>query len=141
MDEVAAEATSMPRFRAEVVGTLALLALGLAAIGIFGVLTFSVRERSREFAIRIALGARPNDIVRLVCTGVAAIVGAGVAIGLTGSAMLTRLIASLLYGVTPLDPVTFASVPIVLAAAAVTACVAPTLRAVRTDPAAMLKDE
>jgi putative ABC transport system permease protein len=141
MDEVAAEATSLPRFRAALVTTLALLALGLAAVGIFAVLTFAVRERGREFGIRMALGARANDILRLVLANGAVIVGAGTALGVAGAAVLSRFLASLLYGVAPLDPVTFAAAPLVLAVTALAASVAPAVRAVRTDPAVTLKAE
>ena len=141
MDEVASEATQAPRFRAALVSTFATMALVLAAVGIFGVLTFSVRERTREFGVRVALGATTRDILRLVVQSGVKIAGAGVAIGLVAAALLTRMLASLLFGVTPLDPVTFVAAPAVLVVTALAACVAPALRAVRIDPAVTLRQE
>jgi putative ABC transport system permease protein len=141
MDEVAAEATQGPRFRAALVGTFAGIALALAAVGIFGVLTFSVRERMREFGVRVALGASTADILRLVVGNGLKIAVSGVAIGLAAAAVLTRTLASLLFGVTPLDPVTFLAAPALLVTTALVACVAPALRAVRVDPAVTLRQE
>jgi len=141
MDEVASEATQGPRFRATLVSTFATIALVLAAVGIFGVLTFSVRERTREFGVRVALGATTRDILRLVVRSGVKLAGTGVAIGLFAAALLTRTLASLLFGVTPLDPVTFVTAPAVLVATALAACVAPAMRAVRVDPAVTLRQE
>ena len=141
MDEVAAEATSRPRFRATLVSTFALLSLALAAVGIFGVLTFTVRERTREFGVRIALGATRADILGLVVGAGMKIAGSGALVGLGGAAILTRTLASLLFGVTPLDPVTFVGAPVVLVATALVASMLPALRAVRVDPAVTLRQE
>jgi putative ABC transport system permease protein len=141
MEDIGAESVVRPRFRAGLVGTFALMALVLAAVGIFGVLTFSVRERSREFGIRMALGAGAPDILRLVLGSGVQIAGIGVAIGLVVSAALTRSLASLLYGVTPLDPITFLAAPAVLGATAIVACVAPALMALRAEPAVTLRQE
>ena len=99
MEEVAAEATSQPRFRAELVGTFAALALVLATVGIFGVLAFSVGQRAREFGIRLALGARAHDVLRLVLGGALKMTAAGVAIGLATAAILTRFLGTLLFAV------------------------------------------
>jgi predicted permease len=141
MDEVAAEATERPRFRAALVSTFAAMALVLAAVGIFGVLTFSVRERRREFGVRMALGATSGDILRLVLGAGVRIAGTGAVIGIAAAAFLTRTLASLLFGVTPLDPVTFAAAPALLVITALVACVAPAVRAVRVDPAVTLRQE
>ena len=141
MDEVASEATRGPRFRATLVSTFATIALVLAAVGIFGVLTFSVRERTREFGVRVALGATTRDILRLVVRSGVKLAGTGVAIGLFAAVLLTRTLASLLFGVTPLDPVTFVTAPAVLAVTALAACVAPAMRAIRVDPAVTLRQE
>jgi ABC-type antimicrobial peptide transport system permease subunit len=100
-----------------------------------------VRERTREFGLRMALGARASDILRLVLGGGAHIAGVGVAIGIAASAAMTRLLGSLLYGVTPLDPVTFFAAPAILAVTAIAACAAPALLAVRADPAVTLREE
>jgi putative ABC transport system permease protein len=141
MDEVAAEATSRPRFRATLVSTFALLSLALAAVGIFGVLTFTVRERTREFGVRMALGATRAHILSLVVGAGMKIAGAGALVGLAGTALLTRTLASLLFGVTPFDPMTFLVAPAVLVTTALVASVLPALRAVRVDPAVTLRQE
>jgi putative ABC transport system permease protein len=141
MEEVAAESVAQPKFRAELVGTFAGLALALAAVGIFGVLAFAVSQRTREFGIRMALGARASDVLRLVVAGGLKIVAIGIAIGLAAAAALTRLLATLLFGVTPLDPATFLGAPAVLALVALAACAAPALRAARVDPAIALRQE
>ncbi|HEX3646169.1 MAG TPA: ABC transporter permease [Vicinamibacterales bacterium] len=141
MAEVAAEATSQPRFRAELVGVFALLALALAAVGISGVLAVSVGQRAREFGIRMALGARAHDVLRLVLSDALKMTAAGVAIGLVAAAALTRLLGSLLFAVRPTDPVTFAGSAGVLAAAALLACALPAWRATRVDPAVSLRQE
>jgi len=141
MDEVAAAATSQPRFRAELVGLFAVLALILAAVGIFGVLAFSVGQRAREFGIRVALGARSPDVLRLVLGGALKMTGAGVAIGLLAAAGLTRLLGTLLFAVEPTDPITFVGTAAVLGTAALIACALPAWRATRLDPAIILRSE
>ena len=141
MEEVAAESTSQPRFRAELVGVFAVLALMLAAVGIFGVLAFSVGQRAREFGIRVALGARTRDVVRLVLGGALEMTAAGVAIGLAAAAVLTRFLGTLLFAVKPTDPVTFVVTAAVLASAALVACALPAWRATRVDPAVTLRQE
>ena len=141
MDEVAGEATSQPRFRAEVVAVFAAIALVLATVGIFGVLAYSVNQRAREFGIRVALGARANDVLRLVMLGALRVTGSGIAIGLAAAAALARFLNALLFGVQPLDPVTFAATTAVLAGAAIIACIAPAWKAMRLDPVVTLKIE
>lgn len=141
VDEVAAESVSQPRFRAQLVGSFAALALVLAAIGIFGVLAFSVSQRTREFGIRMALGAQSADVLRMVAANGLKIVGGGIAIGLAGAAMLTRSLGSLLYGVKPGDPITSVAAPAVLALVALGACALPALRASRVNPAEALRQE
>jgi putative ABC transport system permease protein len=141
MDEVAAEATSQPRFRAELVGLFAVLALALAAVGIFGVLAFSVGQRAREFGIRVALGAQSRDVLQLVLGGALKMTGAGVAIGLAAAAVLTRLLGTLLFNVQPIDPITFVGAAAVLATAALVAGAVPAWRATRADPAVTLRQD
>jgi putative ABC transport system permease protein len=141
MDEVAAQSTAQPRFRAQLVGSFGALALVLAAIGIFGVLAFSVSQRRREFGIRMALGARSADVLRMVAANGLRIALTGIAIGLAGAALLTRLLAALLYGVKPADPATFVAAPLVLAVVALAACAAPAWHASRVDPAEALRQE
>jgi putative ABC transport system permease protein len=141
MQEVFLRSTAQPRFRAELVGTFAMLALLLAAVGIFGVLAFAVSQRTREFGIRMALGARGGDVLRLVLNSGLKLTLIGIAIGLGAAALLTRSLGSLLFAVTPLDPLTFAIATITLATVAIAACAAPALRAARVDPAVTLRQE
>jgi putative ABC transport system permease protein len=141
MREIEAESVTRPRFRAGLVGTFAVLALTLAAIGIFGVLTFSVRERTREFGIRLALGARVGDVMWLIVGSGARIAGVGIALGLLLSSVLTRSLASLLYGVAPLDPITYAAVSGTVTVTALVACITPGWSALHTDPAVTLRQE
>jgi putative ABC transport system permease protein len=141
MEEVTAEATSQPRFRAELVGLFAVLALLLAAVGVFGVLAFSVGQRTREFGIRVALGARTSHVLRLVLAGAFKMTAAGVVIGLAASAALTRFLGTLLFAVQPTDPVTFAGTAAMLTLAALVACALPAWRATRVDPAVALRQE
>ncbi|HWZ34403.1 MAG TPA: ABC transporter permease [Bryobacteraceae bacterium] len=141
MEQVASASFAPPRFRAALVGTLAALAIVLAAVGIFGVLAFSVSQRTREFGVRMALGARTVDVVRLVLGGGLKIIAGGIVVGLAGAAVLTRSIGSLLFGVKPLDPVTFLAAPALLALIALVACSVPAMRAARVDPAVALRQE
>lgn len=139
MEEVAAEATARPRFRAQLIGAFAALAVVLAAVGIFSVLMFTVQERAREFGIRLALGAQRSDVFRLVLSGGVRVTAIGVAIGLFASALLVRSLNSLLFEVAPFDPIAFAAATGGVAAIALAASVAPALRAVRSDPSATLR--
>jgi putative ABC transport system permease protein len=141
MEEVAAEATSQPRFRAELVSLFAALAVALAAIGIFGVLAFSVRQRTRELGIRVALGANTVDVLRLVLGGALKMSAAGVAIGLAGAAALTRFLETLLFAVRPLDTVTFIATAGVLLLTALVASAVPAWGAMRVDPAVALRQD
>jgi len=141
MDEVAGQSIAQPRFRAELVGAFAALASILASVGVFGVLAFAVSQRTREFGIRMALGARSSDVLRLVLRGGLKITAAGLAIGVAAAAALTRFLASLLFGVKPLDPIAFLAAAAMLALLALVACAAPALRAARVDPAVTLRQE
>jgi putative ABC transport system permease protein len=141
MEQVASDATSRPRFRAQLVGVFASLAAMLAAIGIFSVLMFTVQQRAREFGIRMALGARAGDIFRLVLGGALRLTGAGLAIGLIASFLLVRSLTTLLFGIEPFDLLAFAAATIGVAAVALAACLAPALRAMRADPAHALRAE
>jgi putative ABC transport system permease protein len=141
MEEVVSETVAQPRFRAELVGAFAALALVLSAVGIFGVLTFSVSQRMREFGIRSALGAQAGDLLRMVVAGGLRITAIGLAIGLAAATALTRSLGSLLFGVRPLDFATFLAAPAILALVALLACAAPAVRAARVDPAVALRQE
>jgi predicted permease len=129
------------RFLLLLAGVFAGSALLLAAVGIYGLVAHSVTRRTQEIGVRIALGAQRNDVLRLVVGESARLAAAGVAIGLALSLALTRLISSLLFGVTPADPVTFISVAAILSAAALFASYIPARRAMRVDPIVALRYE
>jgi putative ABC transport system permease protein len=133
--------TAPHRFRALIVATFAALALALALVGIFGVLTYSVEQRMREFGVRIALGATAASVLSLVLGSVARVIALGTVVGLVAAAGLGQVISMFLVGVRPLDPVTFASVAVVLAVTAALAAAAPALRAVRVDPVEAFRNE
>ena len=141
IEVVASEATARPRFRAVLVGMFAALALCLAMVGVFGVLAYSVQQRVREFGVRIAMGAGTVDMVRLVVGNAARLLAVGLAIGLAGAAVLGRWLATLVYPITPLDPVTFSLVPIVLLVTAGLAVAVPAIRAMRVDPVVAFRSE
>jgi predicted permease len=130
---------AQPRLYSVLVGAFAVLALVIASAGLFGAVSYSVSRRTRELGVRAALGATPADLVRLVLRQGLAIAAAGVAIGLASAASAASLVSSLVYGVDPRDPWTFAVVPIVLVALAMLACLVPALRASRVDPLEALR--
>jgi predicted permease len=123
------------------IGLFAALALTLAAAGIYGVISYSVTKRTQEFGIRLALGADAKRLLRLVLSHGAGLAGLGLVVGAAGAFALTRLLKSLLVGVTPTDPATFAAVGILLAAVALIACLIPARRAMRVDPIVALRYE
>ena len=139
LDDVAREATGRHRFRAVLVVTFAALALVLAVIGVFGLLAYSVQQRLRDFAVRRAMGATTNDVLRIVVGSAVRLVVTGAVIGLVLAVLASRLLTAVLFGVEPLDPATFAAVTIVIALTTAFAAVAPALRATRIDPAAALR--
>ncbi|MGE4082338.1 MAG: ADOP family duplicated permease [Vicinamibacterales bacterium] len=139
LDDVADTATSAHRFRAVLVVAFAALALVLAMVGVFGILAYSVQQRTADFAVRRAMGATSRDVVRLVAGSAARVILAGAAIGVVLAAGATRWLTSVLYGVAPLDPITFLWVGVVLATTATLAVAAPAWRAVRVDPAVTLR--
>jgi ABC-type antimicrobial peptide transport system permease subunit len=141
MDQVAWDATARPRFRAVMVMTFAALALLLAMVGVFGVLSYGVQQRIREFGVRIALGASAGTILKMVLASAARVIGAGALIGLVLAALLAQSIATFLFGVTPLDPLTFAGVVVVLGITAAVASVIPAYRAARVDPVVAFRNE
>jgi len=141
LDDVARTANTRPRFRAAVVVTFAGLALVLAMVGVFGVLAYSVQQRTREFGVRIALGASAGNVLGMVLANAARMIGAGAIIGLILAAMLAQTIATFLFGVTPLDPLTFAAVVVVLGVTAAIASAVPAIRAERVDPVVAFRSE
>jgi putative ABC transport system permease protein len=140
LEEQVAGTVSQPRFSMLLLTLFAALALVLAAIGIYGVISYSVALRTQEIGVRIALGARPRDVVGMVMRQVFAITGLGIVIGGVGAFAAGSLLTSLLFGVHPSDPVTFAAVAIVLAGVAVVAAAVPARRAARLDPVSALRE-
>ena len=141
MNELVSAAQSRPRFLTLLLTLFAGVALALAAVGIYGVISYSVARRTREFGLRMALGAQHADVMTLVLGSGLRLAFTGVFIGLVGAFALTRFLASLLFGVTPTDPATFVIVPMVLAAVAGLATYIPARRATRVDPMVALRNE
>jgi len=141
MEDVVAAAVATERFALQMVGLFAAVALALALIGVYGVISYAVSRRAREIAIRSALGAQPADTLRLVLGQAAKPILAGLGIGGLASAFLTRVLVSLLYQVSAIDPLTFAAVPLLLAVGTFAACIIPARRALRLDPMAILRSE
>jgi putative ABC transport system permease protein len=141
MDEVLETGAAQPRFTTYLLGGLAATAFLLSMVGIYGVIAYSVAERTQEMGIRIALGADGRDILGLVLGHGLAVAGTGIAIGLAAAFALTRLMSSLLYRVTVTDPATFIAGPALFAAVALVASYLPARRATRVDPAIALRAE
>jgi putative ABC transport system permease protein len=141
LEDVEWRATGRHRFRAVMVAAFAALAVVLAMVGVFGILAYSVQQRIRDFGVRRALGATSADVMRLVIGSAIRVVGAGAAIGLVLAAMSGRLMATMLFGVQPLDFVTFALVVLVLSITAAISMAGPAWRAARIDPAAALRSK
>ena len=141
MDDVVANSLSQPKFNMLLLGTFAGLALLLAAIGIYSVLSYSVRQRVPEIGIRLALGARMGDVLRMVVVEGIKPTLLGAAIGTVAALGLGRLVASLIFQVRPADPLTFIAVAAVLAVIALLACIVPAYRASKVDPVIALRNE
>ena len=118
-----------------------MVALFLAALGLYGLLAYAVSRRTREIGVRVAVGARPGDVRRLVLREGLGLAAAGIVLGLAGAAAAARLLARLLYEVGPADPVMFAAGPLVLLAVVAVACLLPARRATRVDPVVALRTE
>jgi putative ABC transport system permease protein len=141
MDEIISGLVSAQRLAFLLLAVFAFLALVLATIGIYGVTSYLVSERTHEIGLRVALGAQPGDISRLVLGHGARLAGIGIICGAVAALALTRLLASLLFGVGANDPLTFVAVGILLTLVSLAACYIPARRATRVDPMAALRNE
>jgi len=141
MEEMVADSGSLRRFDMWLIGTFAALALILAAIGVYGVMAYSVSQRTREIGIRVALGAQNHNVLQLIMKQGAWLAVTGVGVGLIGAFALTRLMATLLFGVTPTDLATFSLVPWIVLALILVGCYIPARRAASLDPVVALREE
>jgi putative ABC transport system permease protein len=141
MTDLVAGSVARRRFNALLTGLFAAVALLLASIGIFGVTAYTVAMRTHEIGVRMALGARAADVLRLVLWQGLRLILLGVAVGLLGSLAMTSVLAGMLYGVTPTDAPTFAAVSLLMTVVALLACYVPARRATRVDPMIALRYE
>jgi putative ABC transport system permease protein len=144
MEKIVAASVARPRFNMLLLGIFATVALVLAAVGLYGVISYSVGQRAHEIGIRMALGAKRSDVLGMVLRQGMTLVAAGLAVGLAAALVMSRLLASLsslLYDVSATDPAILAGVVVVLAAAAMVACTLPALKATRVDPVTALRCE
>jgi predicted permease len=141
LEKTVADSISNKRFTMTLLGAFALLALLLASIGIYGVLSYMVGQRSKEIGVRMALGAQKFDVLRMVLKDGARMTLLGIVLGLVGAVCLTRLLRTMLYGVSSTDPLTFISVAALLGAIAMLACYVPARRAMKVDPMEALRHQ
>jgi putative ABC transport system permease protein len=139
MDEIVGDSLSQRRFNTALLALFAFVAVALAAVGIYGVMSYTVSQRTREMGIRMALGAKQSDITKLVTSNGARLAALGIAIGVVAAAISSRLMSSLLFGITATDPMTFVFTALLLAAVTLLASYIPSRRAARTDPIAALR--
>jgi putative ABC transport system permease protein len=141
MDDVINSSVASRRTNTFLLTVFGAAALLLAGVGVYGVLSCGVSERTREIGVRVALGAQRNDLVKLVVRQGTLLATAGIVIGLAGACVLSRIMASILYEVSPRDPRVFAGAPLLLAVVSVLAVLLPALRATRVDPIVALRNE
>ncbi len=141
LDEVFSAAISQERFQALMLGLSAALALVLACVGLYGVISYFVVQRTHEIGVRMALGAQPVDVLRLVIRQGMLLTFMGLVVGIVAGTFVTRVLTDMLFGVTPRDPLTFAGVPVLLLVVAFLACYIPARRATRIDPLVALRYE
>jgi putative ABC transport system permease protein len=141
MDQLVARSVSEPRFNMLLLAVFAGLALALASVGIYGVMAYTVEERTREIGIRMAMGAQAEDVLKLVLKQGTMLIAMGLSLGLAAAFALTRVISSFLFAVSPTDPATFATIAFLLGAVALVACYIPARRAAKVDPIVALRYE
>jgi ABC-type antimicrobial peptide transport system permease subunit len=141
IDDYISVAASQPRFQTVLITFFAIMALLLAAVGLYAVLSYMVAQRTLEIGLRLALGAQRENVMALIVRRGAALAAIGLAIGVAASLVLTRFLSDMLYGVTPLDPVTFVTVSAVLMLVSLVASSAPAYRAARLDPMRTLREQ
>jgi putative ABC transport system permease protein len=141
MHDLLYSSTAEPRFQTQVLSSFSAIAFLLAIVGIYGVMAYSVTQRTQEIGIRMAIGAQSRNIVQMILWRSAALVAGGLAIGLAGAWAATRVLKNFLFEVTPFDPLTFAAVSLLLALVALAACYIPARRAAAIDPLVALRYE
>jgi putative ABC transport system permease protein len=141
LEDIVSRSIAAPRLTATLIGVFAMLALVLAAVGIYGVVAYVVAQRTQEMGIRVALGAKAADVLKLVVGQGMQPVGIGLAAGVVGALLLSRFLTRLLYGVGTTDPLTYVVVTLLLGTVALLACYLPARRAARTDPMVALRSE
>jgi len=141
LEDLVSNSAARARFTMVLLATFAVVALTLGAVGVYGVVAYTVARRTREIGVRMALGARASDVLAMVLHEGGTLTGIGVALGIAGALASSRVLASFLYGVTPTDAAVFVSVPAVLAIVALGACVVPARRAARVDPVTALRSD
>jgi putative ABC transport system permease protein len=141
MDEYVSSSVAAPRFNTTLLAIFAGVALVLTIIGLYGVMSYSVAQRTNEIGIRMALGAQTHDVLRLIVKDGVKIVVIGLLVGMGGALLLTKLLETLLFGVTTRDPLTFLLIAALLSVVAMLACCIPALRATRVDPLEALRSE
>src|SRR4030095_13567908 len=141
LDQMLSDVIAQPRFQATLLTLFGGIALLLSAVGIYGVMAYTVSQRVHEIGIRMALGAAPKHVLQLIITRGMLLVSIGIAVGLASALALTRVMSSLLFSVSATDPMTFTAVVALLAGVARGACLVPARRAVKTDPMTALRHE
>jgi putative ABC transport system permease protein len=141
MQDLVSKSIAQPRFYSTTLGVFAILALILAGVGVYAVMSYSVTQRTHEIGVRMAMGAERRDVIKLILKEGLLLVVIGMSIGLAGALALTRIVASLLFGVSPNDVITFALIALLLILIALLACYIPARRATRIEPMVALRYE
>jgi putative ABC transport system permease protein len=141
MEQLVSDSYSRSRFTMIVLAIFAAVALLLAAVGVYGVIAYTVAQRTNEIGIRVAMGAQRRDVLRLILGQGSRLIFVGVALGITAGLLVTRLMSGLLFGISATDPETFAGVALLLSAVALLACYMPARRAMQVDPLVALRYE